>query len=138
MILIQPQIVLSCFRRVNVRVPQPVHELSIAEALLDRVRRHQPPGTALRVARVRIGPLRGIAPEALLQAWQVLTAGTPLGGARLELELLPWRLTCVACGHTWDSPSPDTPCRCGSDQAIPGGGDELLLVNMDVDEPAIG
>ena len=40
-------------------------------------------------------------PEALRQAYQMLTADTPLGGSRLLVEELADRRDCARCGTAW-------------------------------------
>lgn len=49
--------------------------------------------------RVRAGP--AFSPEALEQAFEMLTAGTPLEGSRLVVEERREERSCPACGHTW-------------------------------------
>lgn len=87
---------------------------------------------------LRIGPLRGIEPEALRMCWDAVTHETPLSGAVLEVESLPWSITCDACGRSWPSDVPFVSCACGSDSPRPSGGDELDLVAITVDETGIG
>ncbi len=113
-----------------------MHELSIADALLEQVRRHSPPGAALQAVRVRVGPMRGIDPEAMQYAWAAATAGAPESAAKLELECLPWALRCPDCGAQFTSADLYAACACGSDTARPVGGDELCLVSIEVDDPA--
>lgn len=50
--------------------------------------------------RVRAGPV--FSPEALGQAYEMLTAGTPLEGSRLIVEQRRQERTCRACGRTWE------------------------------------
>lgn len=49
--------------------------------------------------RVRAGPV--FSPEALEQAYTMLTAGTPLEGSRLVVEERREERTCPACERTW-------------------------------------
>ena len=117
-----------------------MHELSIAMSLLALARTHLPAGARLSAVRVRVGPLRGIDPESMQYAWQAATVDTMASGAKLELEELPWQLGCQKCGATFSADRPDTACACGSLQVYPVGGDELLLMSIDVDpeSPASG
>jgi Zn finger protein HypA/HybF involved in hydrogenase expression len=130
-----------------------MHELSIAEALRDLTLRKAPPGAVVSAVRIRIGPMRGVEPEALQWAWQATTsAGTvpisargngdcpvsyaTLQGSRLELDMLPWTLQCPQCKRRWEAPDLWQPCTCGCDQPHPVGGDELTLVSLDVQDSA--
>ncbi|HVT82902.1 MAG TPA: hydrogenase maturation nickel metallochaperone HypA, partial [Phycisphaerae bacterium] len=74
-----------------------MHELSIAEALLDQVRRHLPPGSRVLTIRVEAGARRCIEEQALNLAWEALTQDTDLANSRLELATLPWTLRCNTC-----------------------------------------
>lgn len=112
-----------------------MHEMSIAQALLEVVRSHTPPGATVRAVRVLAGPMRAIEPLALRWAWQALTDGTPLGGAALELDQPPWTLHCDACGRRFESEDLFAACACGGATPRPVGGDELRVVSLTVDEP---
>jgi hydrogenase nickel incorporation protein HypA/HybF len=110
-----------------------VHEFSIAEALAAQVARHAPPGRVVGV-EMRVGPLRGIEPEALRMCWEAVTHDTPLEGAVLEVESLPWSITCEGCGRSWSSDVPFVSCACGDANTRPTGGDELGLVAITVED----
>jgi hydrogenase nickel incorporation protein HypA/HybF len=114
-----------------------MHEMSIAEALRDLTARTAPVGSVVLAVRVRVGPMRGIDPDAMNFAWRAATGGGFLRLARLELEMLPWHLQCAACGRKWTSDDPTEDCSCGCELAHPVGGNELLLMSLDVqDSPA--
>lgn len=110
-----------------------MHEFSIAEALAGQAQRHAPPGRVVTV-EIRVGPLRGIEPEALRMCWDAVTHDTPLRGARLEVERLPWSIACPRCERHWASEVPFVRCACGEPSPTPTGGDELDLVAITVDE----
>lgn len=110
-----------------------MHEFSIADALAGQVSRHAPAGRVVSV-ELRVGALRGIEPEALRMCWDAVTHGTPLAGSSLEVETLPWALSCPACGRSWTSRVPFVTCACGDGGPIPTGGDELDLVAITVDD----
>ncbi len=77
----------------------PMHEMSLASALLDIIRQemHRHGASKLLCAQVRCGALAGVAPGALSLGFEALTAGTDLQGARLELIEEPLQLACGAC-----------------------------------------
>ncbi len=65
--------------------------------------------------RVRCGALGNVVPEALSFAFEALTAGTDMEGARMELETVPVRLSCSLCGEEFEPPRDErfAPCpRC--------------------------
>jgi hydrogenase nickel incorporation protein HypA/HybF len=114
-----------------------MHELSIAEALAGQVRRHASSGRVVTV-ELRIGALRGIEPDALAMCWDAVTHGTPLQGSTLEVESLPWSISCGSCLRAWTSDVPFERCSCGRDDTIPVAGDELDLVAITVDDEEPG
>ena len=114
-----------------------MHELSIAEAALDIVRQSVPAGAELKVVHLRAGPLRGIEPEAMQWAWSAATRDSEFDGAELRIEILPWTLRCADCGRTFIGDDMFAPCECGSETTGPDGGDELLIVSLEVEEPIV-
>ena len=118
-----------------------MHEFSLAESVMELVGRHRPPGTVVRIVRLRAGPLRGVDPIAMQTAWRATTAGTELEPAALEIEFPPWRLRCLPCADqwnaaVWDAPEWPASCpRCGR-PAEPVGGDELTVTSLEVDDDA--
>ena len=112
-----------------------MHEMSIAESLRDLTAQTAPVGAVVLAVRIRVGPMRGIEPEAMNLAWRALATDGFQRHARLELEMLPWQLECAACGRRWTSDNPIDDCSCGSDRAYPVGGNELLLMSIDVQDP---
>ncbi|MCS7088924.1 MAG: hydrogenase maturation nickel metallochaperone HypA [Thermoflexales bacterium] len=77
-----------------------MHELSIAQSLVDAVAEAATQAGAQRVAAVhlRLGALAGVEKEALLFCYDVATRGTPLEGSALIIEDVPLVITCEACG----------------------------------------
>ena len=109
-----------------------MHETSIAEALIEQVRRHTPPGHRVTLVRVEAGPYQAINPQALEWAWQIVTDGTDLARAKLEFRALPFSLTCSQCGRAWTGADPFEPCACGGEAAAEGSKD-LHLVSLDAE-----
>ena len=79
-----------------------MHELSVAEALLNTIDRWQREhGGELIRLRVVVGRLGGIDPEALRYAWPMALASSEnphLQKCRLEVEMLPLEFSCTECG----------------------------------------
>jgi len=65
-----------------------MHELSIAVGLVDAICEELPKlgDVHIRSVHVTVGALSGVAPEALLFAFDVATSESPIAGARLEIE----------------------------------------------------
>jgi hydrogenase nickel incorporation protein HypA/HybF len=112
-----------------------MHEVALARALIELVRRHAPDSGAVRAVHVRAGPLRAVDPDAMHWAWQATVRATPYEDASLNWTQLPWLLVCPDCGAEWSSEDLWAVCRCGGVRSRPAGGDELILEALDVDEP---
>jgi hydrogenase nickel incorporation protein HypA/HybF len=68
-----------------VRGERTIRELSIAQAIVDVATRHAE-GRTVTAIELRVGRERNVAPEGLDFAFSLLTAGTALDGAELEIE----------------------------------------------------
>jgi Zn finger protein HypA/HybF involved in hydrogenase expression len=108
-----------------------MHELSIAESLIDIVKEHCPAGAVVQTVIVEAGPMRGIDNEAMQFAWQCATPGTVCQNSRLEVRILPWQLVCSACGAKWAGEDVYVTCKCGQ-TPCPVGGNDLKLTGIDV------
>ncbi|HEY1449555.1 MAG TPA: hydrogenase maturation nickel metallochaperone HypA [Solirubrobacteraceae bacterium] len=62
-----------------------ISELSIAQAIVDIATRHAR-GRTVTAIELRVGHERGVAPVSLDFAFSLLTVGTALDGAELEIE----------------------------------------------------
>ena len=113
-----------------------MHELSIALSLIDAASEEM---SRLGVARVntvhlRLGLLSGVVKDALLFSFDVAAAGTPIEGARLEIEDVPVTVWCDACDATGELAS-IARRRCPAcDTPTPDilTGEELELTAMEV------
>jgi len=117
-----------------------MHEMSIVSSLLSIVREEMEKHGARRllVARVCYGALTNIEPEAMTLAFEALTRGTELAGAKLELEEVPLVVRCGGCdtGFTpagrdfLEAACPACGCREGH---IFMNGDELFLQHLEAE-----
>jgi hydrogenase nickel incorporation protein HypA/HybF len=114
-----------------------MHELSIAEAILDAVRSEagKRPGAHISKVGVRIGALSGVEPEALSFGFSVLVQGTDFEPLALVIEPVPRRQRCPACDFTFEVTEDSLACpRCASGETLLAGGDELNLAYLEVEE----
>lgn len=114
-----------------------MHELGIAQSILDITREHLPPEGhgAVEVVRVRVGRMAGVVVESLVFCFEALVAGTPLEGARLEVEEVPVRLRCRGCGKELVTPTLVLTCpACGSPETTLLSGTELQMVEIELAE----
>jgi hydrogenase nickel incorporation protein HypA/HybF len=116
-----------------------MHELGIAEATLDAVRKEAARYPNTRVARVglRIGELAGIDPAALRFAFEAIVQGTEFEALQLEIESLPQKGRCMDCGRDFVVRNYDLQCPdCHGLYCGCIGGDELDLAFVEVEEYA--
>ncbi|VBB43866.1 putative hydrogenase nickel incorporation protein HypA 2 [uncultured Desulfatiglans sp.] len=114
-----------------------MHEMSIAQGLIDILHEEMSKYRAerLRRVKVRIGELSGVVPEALSFCFNVIVEGTELDGARLELERVPLEGRCRACGACFRIRNYAFQCpECGDASIEIVSGRELSIVEMEVDE----
>jgi hydrogenase nickel incorporation protein HypA/HybF len=116
-----------------------MHEAGIAEYLVQTAEHHlqRVPHGPVRTLLVRIGELAGVNPDSLDFAFECLSQGTELQGARLEIERVPLTVDCDACGRR--TPVADYVFRCagcGADAVRVATGRELEFVSIDTDDPA--
>ena len=113
-----------------------MHELSLARAALATVERHAA-GQRVVVVTLRVGRLRQVVPDSLAFSFELVARGTVCEGARLELEVVPVRLACSACEHSWELVEPPFRCpRCGAAEVAVLGGDELEVESIEIEEEA--
>ena len=78
-----------------------MHEMSIAQSILDIVAQEMEKNGLTRLIRVKVrhGSLTNTVPEALETCFEALTVKTPMETAVFELECVPARYRCFSCGH---------------------------------------
>lgn len=111
-----------------------MHEMSIAESLLDIMVEKIPDQAKVTSIQIKAGPMQGIDINALQWAWQTITGSTPFEQSVLELIELPWKLYCPQCQKNWETDNFEQSCSCGSADSYPVGGDELFIDSFDVAE----
>jgi hydrogenase nickel incorporation protein HypA/HybF len=115
-----------------------MHELSIADALLEIALRHAD-GRRIESVEVKVGHLRQVVPDALEFAWTLVTEGTDAEGAALVIEEVPAAGVCRGCGTEsgWDA-FPLACTACGSFDVELTRGEELLVDALVMEEVPSG
>ncbi len=116
-----------------------MHELSIAQALIEQVEAAASKEHALRVVRVviTVGTLSGVDAEALRSLFPLVAEGTVTADAELVIEPVAARVKCRTCGVESPAEGYFTGCTaCGSKDAELSAGRELNIksVELEVDE----
>ncbi|MDM8547030.1 hydrogenase maturation nickel metallochaperone HypA/HybF [Candidatus Venteria ishoeyi] len=116
-----------------------MHELAICQALIQQLetisRAHQQ--ATIAVVHLQMGPLSGVVPALLADAFPIASAGTSAQDALLKITEGPLRVRCSTCGAETDARINKLICgACGDWHTTLISGDELLLerVELDVDD----
>jgi hydrogenase nickel incorporation protein HypA/HybF len=114
-----------------------VHELSIAESILQRVAaeaERRPRARFLKVG-VRVGELSGVDPDALSFGFECLVKDTPWDPLALEIKYCPRIQRCCACEHEFTATDSATGCpKCGHALTTCIGGDELEVAYLELED----
>lgn len=108
-----------------------MHELSIAESIVDSVLQRTG-DRQVHVVRVRIGGLTGVVPDALQFCFELATAGTPLEGARLDVDETEALVHCRTCEKDVAVADLILLCDCGSADVDVVSGRELQISSVEV------
>ncbi len=111
-----------------------MHELSIADAIVQIALRHAR-GRPVAAVEVSVGHLRQVVPSSLQFAFELLTNGTRLEGARLDVHEVTPLGRCRACET--ESDLHDFPLRCeecGGLELELLAGEELQVEAIELDE----
>jgi hydrogenase nickel incorporation protein HypA/HybF len=114
-----------------------MHELSVCLSLIEevkRVARQKGAGTVTRII-VKIGPLSGVEPDLLQNAYPLAAAGTIAESAELEIEIAGVVVSCSQCGRESDAAANRLLCaHCGDYRTRLVSGDEMVLQSLELDE----
>jgi hydrogenase nickel incorporation protein HypA/HybF len=112
-----------------------MHELAICRALITQVEDIAVERTArVRQVRVSVGPLSGIEPRLLENAYPLACAGTRAQGSQLKIEHTDVRVRCRGCGaETLAAPNRLVCGACGDWHTDLLAGDELLLLRVELE-----
>lgn len=114
-----------------------MHELAVCQALIAQAEAIARSKQA-RVSEVHvgIGPLSGVEPELLAQAYPLACAGTAAEGSRLAIESTVVRVRCRDCGTETIVPPNRLLCgNCGMWHTDIVTGDEMLLLRVELQLP---
>jgi hydrogenase nickel incorporation protein HypA/HybF len=112
-----------------------MHEFSFVRDLLGQVklamRSHA--GRQLRAIRIEIGPLAGLEPLLVSEAFEQLRDAWDLSEASLVIEQTGLMAECQACGHPFEVLDFEFVCPCCRSQRIHiTQGDQLQLVDLTI------
>ncbi len=114
-----------------------MHEMSIAQNIVEIVQQGIPPETRgiISSVKLRVGELSGVVPDSLTFCFGVVSEGTQLHNAKLLIEKVPLVEKCQVCSHEFqtDLIVPQCPaCQSGELEIISGR--ELQVVEFMIDD----
>lgn len=116
-----------------------MHELSIAESIVDAVTESAAayPGARIMEVRLRVGALASVVEDSLQFCWGIVTEGTELAGSKLVVRVLPVVMHCAACGADSELEGVQSfRCpRCGELAASLRQGREMEIESIELEEP---
>lgn len=111
-----------------------MHELSICSAIAEIATRHADGRPVERVS-VLIGHFRQVVPTTLTFCWELVTEGTDLAGAELDVTEVSATVRCRACAGEQALAEPVLQCpRCSSFDVELTAGEELQVLSLDLEE----
>jgi hydrogenase nickel incorporation protein HypA/HybF len=108
-----------------------VHELAITEGVVDAVTQRLP-GARVTCVRLEIGALSGVVADSVRFCFDLVTAGTDLEGATLEITIPPARCRCRVCAAEFEPDGQLPLCACGSPEVAVLAGTDLKITSVQV------
>lgn len=114
-----------------------MHELSIAQNILEIVRQSVPEDELkdVRVIRLKVGILSGVVAASLEFCISAVVAGTVLSEARLAVDHVPFHVRCNTCRHEFTNDIGYVVCpECGGVETTVVSGRELQVTEIELDD----
>lgn len=108
-----------------------MHELAITESVVESVTARLP-GRRVTCVRLEIGALSGVVADSVRFCFDIVTEGTNLEGARLEISQPPAVCHCRVCGADFEPDARFAICRCGSAEVTVLTGQDLKITSVQV------
>ncbi|MEW5800519.1 MAG: hydrogenase maturation nickel metallochaperone HypA [bacterium] len=113
-----------------------MHELSMAQEMLNILEEQVKTHKVKKVHRVslRVGKMMSVVPSSLIFCFEILSKGTSLEGAKLEIEEVPVKCRCKDCGEEFIVESLSFFCpECKGINLEHLSGHEFLIHHLEVD-----
>jgi hydrogenase nickel incorporation protein HypA/HybF len=105
-----------------------MHELSVAQNIIEIIQKSvpEPEWNRVTAVRIKIGAVAGVVPDSLEFSFQAITAKSELCNARLITEYIPFLVHCRTCDTNTENE--DGFCMCGKC----GGADIQILTGTEL------
>lgn len=113
-----------------------MHEMALMSGVLDIIRQHteEIPDKKVTVVTLVVGEMTNAVPEALEAAFEVLSKGTNVEGARLDIRSIPLTASCSQCGWEGKTEKFNFICpECSGLGLEIKSGRELYVESLEVD-----
>ncbi|MGH3424332.1 MAG: hydrogenase maturation nickel metallochaperone HypA [Nocardioidaceae bacterium] len=108
-----------------------MHELSITQSVVDAVV-DRTDGRKVTAVHLKVGRLSGVVPDAMRFCFDLVTDGTTLAGAELQIEEPAGEATCHDCRTRFELCDLILLCPCGSADVEVLSGRELSVTSVEV------
>jgi hydrogenase nickel incorporation protein HypA/HybF len=118
-----------------------MHELSIAQSVVDIVRQYVPEDRLplVRHVKIKVGKMAGVVPDSLEFCFAAIVNETPLHRAELDIEETPLQSECKECNQVFAVEGSDFHCPgCGGRDLRVVSGTELHVVEIELADPQAG
>ena len=112
-----------------------MHELSLAQNIVEIVHQYVPPeeSWSVKSVRLKVGDLSGVVADSLDFCFTAIIADTALSGTTLEIDRIPYTLHCMDCNDTFISEFGVVLCpKCGGDRTEVVAGTEMQVVEIEL------
>lgn len=108
-----------------------MHELSLTESVVDTIVERMGEARVVRVA-LEIGALSGVVADSVRFCFDLVTEGTTLQGATVEVDEPPGTVRCRACERETRVTDLLAVCPCGGLEMDVVSGDQLRITEVEV------
>jgi hydrogenase nickel incorporation protein HypA/HybF len=119
------------------RIRAHMHEMSIAQNIVEIVKQNlqEKDYAEVKSVKVKIGELAGVVTESLDFCFNVIIDSTPMKGAVLDIECIPFVIECKTCRIISNSEAGIFVCpACASTDTKIVSGTELQLVEIELND----
>ncbi|MDJ0394704.1 hydrogenase maturation nickel metallochaperone HypA [Rhodococcus sp. G-MC3] len=108
-----------------------MHELSITQCIVDAAC-ERAAGRTVASVRVQVGRLCAVVPDSMQFCFELITEGTLMQGARLDIDETAASAHCRGCDSDFALADSILLCSCGSADVEVISGRELRILSMEV------